>query len=107
MGRYRWKDFLSMDVMERNLVIDISASIKRELKQHFTLRELGFRGSWDNIDLNALLSLTEERVEKIFSHKRIKSKSKILRSLEQLFSIMGFGKSLPDRERTLDTWLEG
>lgn len=106
MDEQRWKDFLTMSVGERNLVVNLSSSLRKELKQHFTLGELGFRGSWDNIDLKALLTLHEERVLKILSQKRIKSRSNLLRDLKRLYSIMGSDTSLPEGESTLDAWLE-
>ena len=106
MGGYRRKTFLSMDVAERNLVIDLFTSIKKELKQNFTLEELGFKGSWDNVDLKALLNLTDDQVQKILSQKRIKSRSNFLRDLRRLVSIMRLEKSLPEMEQTLDAWLE-
>lgn len=106
MGGRRRKDFLSLDVAERNLVIDLFASLKKELKRHFTLEELGFKGSWDNVDLKAFLNLKEDRVQKILSRRRIKSRSNFLRDLRRLVSIMGLRKSLPEVEQTLDPWME-
>ena len=106
MGGYRRKTFLSMDVAERNLVIDLFTSIKKELKQNFTLEELGFKVSWDNVDLKALLNLTDDQVQKILSQKRIKSRSNFLRDLRQLVSVMELEKSLPEVEKTLDAWME-
>ncbi|MCP8320023.1 MAG: hypothetical protein H3Z52_03640 [archaeon] len=104
-NKRRWKDFLSMSVEERNLAVGLSLNIKKELKQHFTLKELGLRDSWDNIDIKALLSLPLEHLAKMKSQKHIGSKSRIFRDLKQLYSLMGSNKSIPEGELTLNSWL--
>ncbi|MGQ9718997.1 MAG: hypothetical protein ACUVWK_04050 [Nitrososphaerales archaeon] len=101
-----WKGFLSMSVKERNLAVGLSSNIKEELKHHFTLKELGLRDSWDNIDIKALLSLPIDHLAKMMSQKRIKSKSRIFRDLKQLYSLMGSNISIPEGELTLNSWLD-
>jgi len=95
-----------MSVEARNLAVGFSLNIKEELKQHFTLKELGLRDSWDNVNIKALLSLPLEHLAKMMSQKHIKSKSRIFRNLKQLYSLMGSNISIPEGELTLNSWLD-
>ena len=105
MGERRWKGFLGMSVEERNRVVDLSLSIRNNLKRISSLKELGLRGSWDQVDLRTILGLSDGRVARVVTERGSRSALHLLRDLRQLRLLMG-SSSGRDEPSGLDRWME-
>ena len=99
------RDFLSLSVEERNLAVDLSSTIKREMMHHVTLKALSIGSSWDNLDVRALLNIPQESLSKILVNRRVISRNRILKDLNQLYVLMGSSMSIPEVEPNLDHWI--
>lgn len=72
---------------------------------HVTLKALAVGSSWDNLDVRALLNIPQENLSRILVNRRIISRNRILRDLNQLYVLMGSNTSIPEGEPNLDHWL--
>lgn len=85
LDKRRWRNFISLSVDERNQVTELASKVRGEMKRTYTLKELGLRGTWNDLDLNTLLS---DNLLKILSEKKAKSRSRLLKDIMRLRKLM-------------------
>ncbi|MBI4257430.1 MAG: hypothetical protein HY619_00600 [Thaumarchaeota archaeon] len=102
----RWRDFLSLSVEERNQAIELSSEIRRELRQHFTLKELDLgASSWEDVDLKTLLNLRQERLFEAMAKKHV-SPRQVLGNMRDLHAIIATEASRPSMNSRMEDWME-
>lgn len=100
----RWKDFLSLSIDERNQAVDLSSEIRRELKHHFTLRELELGSSWEDVDLKTLLNIRQDRLFEVMSKKQIRCR-RVLGNLRELYAIIA-DETFSSVDSQMDDWID-
>ncbi|MBI2184109.1 MAG: hypothetical protein HYU39_04025 [Thaumarchaeota archaeon] len=99
MVRRKSRSFLDLSVKERNLVADALEIVKMRFKRNFTISQLGFRSTWDNVDCTALLQKDLMHYVRLVRRSRMSPEEKrfTLKALNTIFSLMALDSGVPER----------
>ncbi|MBI2184116.1 MAG: hypothetical protein HYU39_04060 [Thaumarchaeota archaeon] len=107
MVRRRVRGFLDLSVEERSLVADALAIVKLHLKRNFTLSQLGFLSTWDNVDTTTLLQKDPTHYMRLVEGSEMSPKDKgvTLYALNTIFSFLTLDGATSNLRKGLDRWL--